>query len=338
MVSLDINDISGSTPYWVNGRLQAIAVNPAYGRGCLSAVTSFSSGVSMLIQDFSLYGNGDIQVWPEAEAEVPLIAFSCILSGVRQVSCQALGVLPGDGVSCIQVPGYKPALATRVCANTPVRVFAVCLSPVVFEDLTKKKSAELVEMLDILDRSSQRKSVAKQPGQIDIAQKICGHQAFDSFVACPDDTLFLEAKALELVALQLRQLEYLTGKTSLRKPVNYHRGKIRYACEILKKEMANPPDKLSLARRVGLNHNQLVQGFKEMVGLCPFAYLRILRLEKARDLIARHECNVTEAAFAVGYSSPSHFSKNFRKEFGITPKALQNSLSKQYVIIGKDVR
>ncbi|PIE63560.1 MAG: hypothetical protein CSA26_12405 [Desulfobacterales bacterium] len=54
-------------------------------------------------------------------------------------------------------------------------------------------------------------------------------------------------------------------------------------------------------------------------------YLHILRLEKARELIASREYNVTGAAFAVGYSSLSHFSKAFRQEFGITPKALQKT-------------
>lgn len=43
--------------------------------------------------------------------------------------------------------------------------------------------------------------------------------------------------------------------------------------------------------------------------------------EKARDLIAGHECNVTEAAFNVGFSGLSHFTKTFREEFGINPKA-----------------
>jgi AraC-like DNA-binding protein len=98
--------------------------------------------------------------------------------------------------------------------------------------------------------------------------------------------------------------------------------KIARACEILRKEMSEPPGARELARRVGLNHNQLVQGFREMFDLGPFEYLRNIRLEKARDLIAGHECNVTEAAFSVGYSSLSHFTKSFREKFGINPKAL----------------
>ncbi len=316
MVSLDINDI------------QPVAVNPAYGKGFLSATTTLSNGITVLIQNFSLYGRKNIQVW--SEEKMPLIGFSTILSGVCQVYCHTPRAPLGNGVSYVQFPGYKPAVGARIQANTPVKTFAVCMPPAVFEKLTQKSSAELVDMLAMVDSNARKKGTPKHPRHMDIAQKLCGHQAFDSFMTSPDDTLFLEAKALELVALQLRQLEYLTGKIPQRPPVNHHMEKIQYACEILKKEMVDPPDKLTLAHRVGLNHDQLSQGFKEFVGLCPFEYLRILRLEKAKELIASRECNVTEAALSVGYSSLSHFTKNFRQEFGITPKNFQKATEKHH--------
>ncbi len=335
MVSLDINEISGRSPSWVDGQLQSVAVNPAYGTGWLSAVTSFPSGIIVLIQDLFLYGNEDIKVC-RPEADLPVISFSCVLSGVRQVYCQTPRVPLGDGFSSVEFPGYNPAVGVRLQANTPLKTFSVCMTPAVFENLTQKSSSELVKMLEFLDSSARKKGVPRRSREIDIAQKICGHQAFDSFASSPDNTLFLEAKALELIALQLRQLEYLTGKTPKKQPVKHHREKISYACEILKKEMTNPPDKLSLARRVGLNHDQLFQGFKELVGLCPFEYLRILRLEKAKELIVSHQCNVTEAAFAVGYSSLSHFTNNFRKEFGKTPKAFQKAGGRQLFFMEQD--
>ncbi len=98
--------------------------------------------------------------------------------------------------------------------------------------------------------------------------------------------------------------------------------------------MANPPTILDLSHRVGLNHNQLTEGFRQMFGQTPFEYLRILRLEKARKLLTDHTCNVTEAAYEVGFSSPSHFTKNFRRAFGITPKALQKTTKKQHISAG----
>jgi AraC-like DNA-binding protein len=195
------------------------------------------------------------------------------------------------------------------------------MEPVGFEKLTERSSSELVEGLEFIDSSAYKRKRVTRLKSMDFSQKICGYQALDSLTNHPHDTIFLEAKALELVALQLRQLDHLNGKTHQERAVGHHVEKIARACEILKKEMAEPPGARELSRRVGLNHNQLVQGFREMFGLGPFEYLRNIRLEKARDLIAGHECNVTEAAFSVGYSSLSHFSKAFREAFGMNPKA-----------------
>jgi len=153
------------------------------------------------------------------------------------------------------------------------------------------------------------------------AQKTCGYQALSSFMENLGDTLFLEAKALELVALQLKQLAYLTGKTPEQQTVEHRAEKIAFACEILRKEMIEPARVLDLARRVELTHNHLTQGFKEIFGLSFFEYLRGIRLETARDLIASHKYSVSDAAYNAGYTSPSHFTKTFRKEFGINPKA-----------------
>ena len=228
----------------------------------------------------------------------------------------------GDGLSYIEFPGYEPNIFMDVKSNTPIQAFAVCMDPVVFENLTGKSINQLAEALDLVDRSAGRRTRPTRLESLDFAQKMCGYQAFDSFVNNPHDTLFLEAKALELVALQLKQLDHLTGKTPQKPTLDHHAEKICRACEILRKEMACPPNKMELARRVGLNDKRLIQEFKEMFGLCPFEYLRVIRLEKAHDLIASHECNVSEAAFRVGYSSLSHFTKTFHEKYGINPKAL----------------
>lgn len=320
MISIDMQEIADGSSCWANGQLQPVDVNPSYGSGYLSEVKSFQSGISLVIQDFSLYGNGEIRLTRE-EACPPIIGFSTIFSGVRHVSYAKPRVPLGNGCSNIEFTGYESALSMEVKSNAPIRILIVCMDPVVFEKLTGKSTNELVEALDILAYNAGGTRKLDRSKSIDLAQKLCGYQAFASFKNAPHDTLFLEAKALELVALQLRQMEHLTGKASQKQVVDYNVEKISYVCEILKKEMVNPPRARELAHRVGLNHNQLVQGFKEMLGICPFEYLRVIRLEKARDMIASHECNITEAAFNVGYSSLSHFSKTFREEFGINPKA-----------------
>lgn len=319
MVSMEMQQLTDGSLFWEDGCLHSVPLNPCYGTGYLSKVIYFQSGISLVIQDFSLYGDGEIRLSRKKE-DLPFISFFTCFSGIGHISYTEPRVQLGKGFTNIEYSDYKSATSMDVKGNTPVRTLTVCVDPEVFAKLTGKRSEDLVEALDMLDFNAGKKNPARSRS-LDFDQKICGHQAFNSFVATPHDTLFLEAKALELVALQLRQLEILTGTAPRPEPVDPHGESIFQACRILKTQMANPPRARELARRVGLNHNQLVQKFKETFGVRPYEYLRILRLEKAMALIDRRQCNITQAAFKVGYSSPSHFTNAFRKEFGITPNA-----------------
>lgn len=336
MVSLDIEDIAGDFSGGADEKIQSVAVNPGYGSGYLSKVVSFQSGISIVIQNFSLYGEGKLRLFSEKK-EPPFIGFANFFSGVEHISYTEDRVSLGEGFSfIIDFPECESALCMEVNGNTQIQAFTVCMEPAVFKKLTGKSCSELFESLDLLDWSTCRQYGHSRLKRLDFAQKICGYQVVASFMNDPHDKIFLEAKALELVSLQLKQLDHLTGKAPKKLAADHHSEKIAYACEILRKEMANPPNKLALARRVGLNHNQLVQGFKDMLGLCPFEYLRILRLETARDLIAGRKCNVTEAAFSVGYSSLGHFSKTFKERFGINPKALAKGKTERDVAMRMD--
>ena len=48
--------------------------------------------------------------------------------------------------------------------------------------------------------------------------------------------------------------------------------------------------------------------------------LRKARLARARQLLQTTDKNVSEVAYAVGFSTPSYFSKCYKEEFGESPK------------------
>lgn len=321
MVSLSFSELANGDAYNKDGRLQSVRANPKHYSGYLFEVIHLNRGLSVVTQDFSLYGEGAVRL-VSSDDSPPYIAFFTSLSGVRHASYRKPRAFMGDGCANIECSGYETSRYMEVNSNEPVQVLTVCMTPEIFTELTGRTAGDLAESLDRADSIAGRKPAGVRSAGIDMAQRICGYQAFDCFRHRPGDILYLEAKALELAALQLRQLKYITGEKTQYTAAETNRGKICYACEILKNEMMNPPGKLELARRTGLNHNQLVSGFKEMLGVCPFEYLRILRLDRAYELISSGECNVTEAAFSVGYSSLSHFTKTFREKFGIPPKAV----------------
>lgn len=91
------------------------------------------------------------------------------------------------------------------------------------------------------------------------------------------------------------------------------------AKSILEANMENPPDLESLSSQVGMSLSKLKQVFPMACGMPPYAYLRLLRMEKAMRLLRNEGRSVTETALEVGYSNLSHFSKTFVEHFGIKP-------------------
>jgi AraC-like DNA-binding protein len=88
---------------------------------------------------------------------------------------------------------------------------------------------------------------------------------------------------------------------------------------ILLEHLAEPPSLEELGKRVGCSHFYLSRTFTRETGLTISQWLRRARLERAAELLRTGRCNVTEAAFDVGYSSLSHFSEAFREMYGCCP-------------------
>lgn len=136
--------------------------------------------------------------------------------------------------------------------------------------------------------------------------------------------LFLQSKALELLALQCAQLGELENRTTpVVKLFPADIRKVHMAREILLHDLQNPPSMALLARQAGLNTFKLKTGFKQEFGNSVFGYLKNYRLEQARDMIREGDKTVTAVAYETGYSTLQHFSNEFRKKFGISPKGMK---------------
>jgi AraC-like DNA-binding protein len=76
----------------------------------------------------------------------------------------------------------------------------------------------------------------------------------------------------------------------------------------------------SLARQARMSLSGFHQHFKAVTGLSPGQYQKRLRLQEARRLMLGEGLNAAEAAFRVGYESPSQFSREYRRLFGASPR------------------
>ena len=131
--------------------------------------------------------------------------------------------------------------------------------------------------------------------------------------------MYLEAKVLELLAIQLFQLSESKpelAKSTL-KPQSIDR--IYQARDILATNLENPPSILELAQQVGVSDRTLRTGFKELFDTTIVGYLTLLRMERAELLLREKKLSIGEIANSVGYSNLSYFSAAFKRQFGITP-------------------
>ncbi|ENI0186962.1 AraC family transcriptional regulator [Escherichia coli] len=69
-----------------------------------------------------------------------------------------------------------------------------------------------------------------------------------------------------------------------------------------------------------MNTPSFHQHFRQLAGMSPLRYQKWLRLNEARRLMLNEHYDVTTAAYAVGYESLSHFSREYSRMFGESPK------------------
>jgi AraC family transcriptional regulator, transcriptional activator of the genes for pyochelin and ferripyochelin receptors len=131
-------------------------------------------------------------------------------------------------------------------------------------------------------------------------------------------SVFVEAKILELIALQL---DHSTDHTRATK-----RSDVDLFHDIKKFLEQHFKDDLSLrgiARTFGLNEFKLKSGFKLQFRTTIFDYIHDLRMIHANVLLRDDKMFVNEVSAIVGYKNPNHFSTAFKRRFGVSPSSIK---------------
>ena len=76
-----------------------------------------------------------------------------------------------------------------------------------------------------------------------------------------------------------------------------------------------------VAAEAGMSSSSLHAHFKAITRMTPLEYQKQLRLQEARRLMLTEGATASTAGFAVGYESPSQFSREYRRLFGAPPRA-----------------
>ncbi|NDZ18808.1 AraC family transcriptional regulator [Variovorax sp. WS11] len=111
-------------------------------------------------------------------------------------------------------------------------------------------------------------------------------------------------------APKLRQIASIDG----------HGYRIAKAIDWLKLNYALPLRVEELATRVQMSTPTFHLHFRQLTAMSPLQYQKWLRLNEAKRLMLNEHLDVSRAAFKVGYESPSQFSREYGRLFGVAPK------------------
>lgn len=152
-------------------------------------------------------------------------------------------------------------------------------------------------------------------------------QAIQEIIHCPYtgnlQQLFLLSKSIELLVLQADLYEQQLSTSYIKKQQD--KDALMEARSILEQQLSSPPTIHQLSKLIGINEYKLKKGFKEMFGTTIFGYIHHTRMNLAKRLLLDSNKTTTEIAYEIGYSSPQHFSKAFKKTFKITPNSIRNN-------------
>lgn len=96
--------------------------------------------------------------------------------------------------------------------------------------------------------------------------------------------------------------------------------RIARAVAWLKERYAEPLRIDSLAKHVGMSVSSLHHHFKTVTNMTPLQYQKQLRLHEARRLMLMEQFDVGAAGYSVGYQSPSQFSREYARLYGVSPR------------------
>jgi AraC-like DNA-binding protein len=129
-----------------------------------------------------------------------------------------------------------------------------------------------------------------------------------------------------LYPLIARELYYrlLTGPhggmlARLAKP-DSHAKRIADVIRAMRSDIARGMSVEEMAAMARMSPSSFHAHFKTVTALAPLQYQKQLRLLAARHLMMNDAVSVTQAAFKVGYESPSQFSREYARMFGTPPK------------------
>jgi signal transduction histidine kinase/DNA-binding response OmpR family regulator len=146
----------------------------------------------------------------------------------------------------------------------------------------------------------------------------------DDYITKPFNPNILIARIRNLIELR-RQLQLKRKRQMTLQPQEIHVSSVderfyKDLQSIVEKNVSDPEFNVEqLHKKLYMGRTSLYRKILALTGETPTQFLRSFRLQRAAQLLKSNFGNVTEVAFAVGFSNTTYFSKCFKEKFHQTP-------------------
>jgi transcriptional regulator GlxA family with amidase domain len=159
----------------------------------------------------------------------------------------------------------------------------------------------------LLDAVARLLRLLDDPGDIAVLQPMIEREVLWYLLSGPQGTL-------------LRQIGLADSRLS----------HVSRAMQWIRSHYSEPMRTELLEELTGMSAASLFRHFRAFTGMSPLQYQKQIRLHEARTRLVSREGEVAAVGFAVGYESPSQFSREYHRMFGLPPKADQQRLQAQF--------
>jgi len=76
-----------------------------------------------------------------------------------------------------------------------------------------------------------------------------------------------------------------------------------------------------MSKELGMSRGQLYKKLSSLTAKSPVEFIRLIRLQRAAQLLKKSQLTIAEIAYKVGYNNAKYFSKHFKEAYGVLPSA-----------------
>jgi AraC-like DNA-binding protein len=193
----------------------------------------------------------------------------------------------------------------------------------------------------MISPATMKRAIAEMGGEPGIHFKIAQTHDPMLFKAFCDLHFSMENEASMLeqqsrFAACLRHLAEQCIEFPLQLASKVYSGSVRKAKDYLCDSFSGNISLEELAKVAGVSKFHLLHAFTKEIGMPPHAFQIQLKLSASRHLL-RRGLSLAETAAEVGFSDQSHFTRHFKKSWGVTPKAFADSVGPKAVFFPKHI-